>query len=298
MIFGKPFKPMLLQEVEQPFNSYEYLYEVKFDGIRATIHVGPSKFLIFNRYGKDITNFYPELKNIQKTINQNTIFDGEIVLFNNDKPSFSKLLERAHLKNHSKIQYFTKHYPVTFVAFDCLYQNRSLLTLPLQKRKEVLSQYPTNDYFTISPYILTDGQKLFKEITKLHLEGIVAKKLDSPYTIATRSFEWLKIKNFQKNNFYVGGIFEKENNAVASLYLGEYQANELHFVGKVSIGKKQAFYQKVKQSPTRKTSPFQDYQNPQITYLKPTLTCQIAYLERTKNNHLRQPIFKKESKND
>ena len=292
MIFGKPFKPMLLKEVPTPFNSSEYVYELKFDGIRATIHLGPQEFKIFSRSGKDITALYPELQQIPRPHKDHLIFDGEIVAFVQNKPSFAHLEEREHLKDPLKIQYFATHQPVCYIAFDCLYQNRDLTSLTLIKRQEKLHSFPENDYFLISP-TFNDGQKLFRKVVKLNLEGIVAKRLDSPYEVATRSSNWLKIKNLQKSVFYVGGLSEEPQNAVASLYLGEYKDGKLYFVGKVTIGKRQKLYTKLKKLPPRQTSPFSDYHNVGVTYLPPKYQCLVTYLNRTRQNHLREATFKR-----
>ncbi len=294
MKFGKFFAPMLLKEINKPFDSQEYLFEIKFDGIRATMHVGPSTFLIFNRNGKEISNLYPELKSIQTKCKENIIFDGEIVIFDNNRPSFAKLQERTHLKSKEKMAYFQKKYPVTFVAFDCLFKNKDLTAKTLMQRKKILNEFSENDNFFISPYILEKGKKLFQTIQEQDLEGIVAKKINSKYEINNRSENWLKIKNFKEGIFFIGAWKEEKRNAVVSLYLGEYHNNRLFFVGKVAMGKKRSLYSKLLKAKIRKTSPFINYQEENIHYINPKFSCIISYIERTKTNHLRQPIFKTE----
>lgn len=294
MEFGQFFQPMLLEEVEEPFNSSSFLFELKFDGIRAVMHVGPKTFKIFSRNGSELTILHPELKNIQKDFKQNVIFDGEIVLFYKGKPNFSKLQERMHTKDKKRIEYLSKELPVCFIAFDCLYENgKTLINKTLVERKKVLEKYQDTDYFMKVSYIENSGKKLFQNVKKMDFEGIVAKRKDSPYEINTRTENWLKIKNLKKEIFYIGGFIEKKENAVVSLLLGEYKNKKLHFVGKVTMGKKQPMYQKLKKESIKKVSPFCDYENKECFYIKPHLQCEIWYLERTKNNHLRQPVFKK-----
>ena len=92
------FHPMLLKEINKPFNSKDYLFEIKYDGIRVVIFATPKKVTIQTRNKQDITNIFPELQSIKKLIKENTIFDGEIVSFKDGLPSFSKLQERNHLK--------------------------------------------------------------------------------------------------------------------------------------------------------------------------------------------------------
>lgn len=296
MEFGQFFPPMLLEEIEEPFNSSFFLFELKFDGIRAVIHVGPKTFKIFSRNGREITKLYPELKNIQKECKQNIIFDGEIVLFWNGLPNFSKLQERMHTKNKKRIEYFSKEMPVCFMAFDCLYENeKPLVDEPLTKRKKILQKFLDTDYFIKVNYIENTGKKLFESVKKMDFEGIVAKRKDSLYEINTRTENWLKIKNLKKETFYIGGYIEKQENAVVSLLLGEFQNKDFHFVGKVTMGKKQPMYQKLKKEPIKKTSPFCDYKDKdkECRFINPHLSCEIWYLERTIENKLRQPVFKK-----
>lgn len=293
MEFGHFFAPMLLKEIEEPFDSPDFLFELKFDGIRASIHVGANTFKIFSRNGKELTTLYPELKNIQKDCKQNMIFDGEIVLFYNGKPNFLKLQERMHTKNKNKIMYFAREIPVCFMAFDCLYANdKNITNKPLIERKKVLQKFSDSDYFMKVNYIEKEGKKLFSNVKKMDFEGIVAKKKDSLYEINTRTENWLKIKNLKKEIFYIGGYFEKTENAVVSLFLGEYKNKKFHFVGKVTMGKKQAMYQKLKKETIKKTSPFFNYEDKECIYINPHLQCEVWYLERTKENHLRQPVFK------
>lgn len=294
MEFGKFFSPMLLEEVEEPFDSPNFLFELKYDGIRANMHVGPNTFKIFGRSGTEITNLYPELKSIQKEFKQNMIFDGEIVLFSNGKPSFSKLQERMHIKDKKRIEYFSLNMPVCFMAFDYLYENgKSLVEKPLMKRKKILQKYSDTDYFIKVSYIENTGKKLFEKVKEMDFEGIVAKRKDSLYEINTRTENWLKIKNLKKDIFYIGGFIEKKENVVVSLLLGEFQNKDFHFVGKVTMGKKQPMYQKLKKESIKKISPFCDYEDKECFYIKPHLQCEIWYLERTIENKLRQPVFKR-----
>lgn len=296
MEFGKYFEPMLLSEIEKPFDSKEYLFELKFDGIRATIHAGKDTFIIYSRNGKDITNLYPELKEIKKQIKEDMIFDGEIVIFNNKKSDFSKLQERNNLRNTLKIKRLSKEMPVCFIAFDCLYKSKDLTSQSLLERKEVLNMIDDSDYFVKTKSVFNDGKLLFKKIKQLSLEGIVAKKIDSKYEINNRTKDWIKIKNYKIENFYIGGYYDNPKHSMITLYLGEYRENEFYYVGKVMMGKKRLLYNKIIRENIEDKTVFNDYKDNKIKYLKPKITCKIAYQERTKNNHLRHPVFKTEIK--
>ncbi len=292
---NKNWSPMLLQEINKPFNSKDYIFELKFDGQRAIVFASPKEVIIKSRNYHDITYLYPELQSIKNLVNKNVIFDGEIVVFDNDKPSFQKLQERFRLKNKNTIKTYSEKMKVEFVCFDILYEDKDLTNLDLMQRKEILSKYKDNDVFIKNKYIDEKGIDLFKKVVKLDLEGIIAKKKDSKYIINDRNYNWIKIKNLKSENFYICGYNEKKGSNVISLLLGEIKNNKYYFVGKVSMAKKRELYNKIKKLNVKKKSPFIDY-NEEGNYITPKFKCKIKYLERTKSNHLRQPIFINEVK--
>lgn len=283
------FTPMLLKEVDKPFNSSDYLYEIKFDGYRAILFVNKDGITIRSRNKIDITNMYPELKSITKLVKKNTIIDGEIIALENGYPSFSKLSERSRTKDVSKIKYHMKNNPVTFIAFDILYQDKDLTNLSLIERKEILSKIKDNDVFVKSK-IYSDGIKLFKKVGSLNLEGIVAKKKDSLYEINKRTFSWVKIKNNIHESFLIGGYIIKKMSI--SLLLGELKDNKLYYVGNVRLNKNHKLYNKIISMKKTKSS-FINYNKKDAIFIEPKYKCMVKYLERTKTNHLRQPIIEK-----
>ncbi len=290
----KYFEPMLLSEEKKAFDSTDYIFEVKFDGTRALIFIDKSSLVIKNRHGKDITYLYPELQAIKKFIKDKVIFDGEIVSFQDGVPSFQKLQERTHLKNKIKIEYQSKNNPVIFICFDILYQNKDITNLRLMERKKFLSCYDDNEFFMKNKYIENNGKALFNKIKKIGLEGIVAKKKDSKYFIETRSKEWIKIKNWQVASFYIGGYVISDKN-VMSVLLGEIKNRKLYFVGKVVISSKVSLYKKVINSKIKNSSVFENYLIV-ANYIEPKYKCYVEYMERSKNNYLRQPVFREEDK--
>lgn len=246
MNFKTIVKPMLLSEEDYPFDSKEYLYELKFDGIRALIYVSPKVFHIYNRHGKEITYLYPELKDIQKIVKEETVFDGEIVLINKGKPCFWKLQERSHLKDVQKIKWQQEHNPVCFIVFDILYLDGDVTMVPLLRRKKLLDKFLDTEVFIKAKYVLEKGTSLFSKVKKKQMEGIVAKKINSGYEIDTRSSDWIKIKNWQKGIFLVGGYEENKEMNVLKLYLGEYVMDKFLFVGKVSTTLNKKIYKELK----------------------------------------------------
>lgn len=274
--------PMLLKEVDKVFQDNDYLYEIKYDGIRVLIYASSNSIHIITRNKTDVTNVYPELKSIEKLVkNKKVIFDGEIVAFKNNKPSFSELQKRSHLKNKNKIAEMMHTIPVAFIAFDIIYENRELIDLPLIKRKEILAKYPDTEVF-IKTKTYNDGVRLFKQVKRLGLEGIVAKRKDSVYVPNTRLDYWVKIKNFHQEYFYIYG-YQKQS-IKYTLFLGEYENKQFKEVGHVSVTKDNEILECVlKQKKTTKNGSI---------FVSPKYQILVTYMERTNNNHLRQPFIR------
>ena len=159
---------MLLKEEEKVVQDKEFLYEIKFDGIRALIYVSKNSFKILSRKGNDLTNKYPELKKKKKIVGDHqVIFDGEIIATNNGLPSFSLLQQRNRIKK--VIDEIIEEIPVTFIAFDILYDNKNLMSESLLNRKKILEKYNDTNYF-IKSKVYDNGINLFKMIKKVGLE--------------------------------------------------------------------------------------------------------------------------------
>ena len=279
-------KPMLLKEIDKPFNDNKYLYEIKFDGIRAIIHVSNNSLKIISRNGKNMTKLYPELEKIKSIVGNNkVIFDGEIIALDKAKPSFQKLQMRSRLKTINKD--IIEEIPIYFICFDILYENKSLIDLPLIKRKKILNKYSDNDIF-IKTNTYQDGIKLFKSIKKLNLEGIVAKEKNSLYIPNKRVDTWLKIKNIKDDDFYIHGyIFNKEK---YTLFLGEFKNDNLYYVGSVSISSNNPLMNKILKT-KKVNNKFINFKD-NGTFINPINKVTVTYLERTKNNKLRHPTLK------
>lgn len=282
-LWKKEFTPMLLKEVDEVFDDENYLYEVKYDGIRVLVFVSNDSVVIKS----SITKLFPELGCLSKMVNAKVIFDGEIIILDDGRVSFSKLQKRFHLKNKKTIDFLSKTNPVVFMCFDVLYENRDLINLSLLERKEILNNYEDNEVFVKSTYVYGKGSKLFKAIKSLDMEGIVAKKIDSKYLINERSDNWIKIKNYKSDDFLILGYINKEN--VISLVLGELLKGRIVYVGKVSLGKKRSLANKIMNM--KEVKALIDIKDKDVIYVKPNVKCEVKYLERTSNGLLRQPFI-------
>lgn len=288
-MFNKILSPMLLKERDKPFIDDNYIFELKYDGIRTLFYVSPKTFKLITRNGNDLADIYPELKSVQNIVGKHkVIFDGEIVAFKNGKPSFSELQHRNHLKNISKIKLMINEIPVCFVVFDIIYFDKDLTNLTLMERKKILNDFTDTDIF-IKTKMYNDGLKLFKHIKKIGLEGIVAKQKDSKYILGKRVENWVKIKNFKKEYFYVYGVTKLKDKY--ALYLGEYKNKKLIPVGKVSVMPDNDVL-KIVQKQKKVKNIFIDITE-NINFVEPINKILVHYMERTLNNTLRQPFIKR-----
>ena len=285
--------PMLLHEIDEPFNSSKHIYEIKFDGLRALIYINKNEIIIKSRRNIMLNDIYPELLKIKNITKDECILDGEIVLFEDGLPSFSRLQERSRLKNKDKIKYMKNNYPVTFVCFDILYKNKDLTNLELIKRKKILNKFKNNKVFYKSKYFENKGIDLFNFVKEKNLEGIIAKLKNSPYIYNKRTNYWLKIKNYQTKDFYIYGYINEEKNYIITLILGEKIDKEHIFVGKVILGKKSELANTLLNAKKISNKYLLDIKDKNINFIEPIYKITVNYMERTKNNMLRQPFIKK-----
>lgn len=286
-------KPMLLDEKFKPFNDSEYLYEIKFDGIRALIFIENGKIIIKSRNNVILNDTFPELLDIKNISKSKCVFDGEIVLFDGGSPSFSKLQERIRLRNKNKINKFSIENPVNFVCFDILYKDKDLTDFPLIDRKKILDKFKDNSIFVKSKYFLEHGKELFEFVKKENLEGIIAKKKTSKYYYNIRTKDWIKIKNFREEEFCISGFIKTKNDNVISALLSEKINDKYVFVGKILFSNKNKDYEKVINS--KSVNNYLENCDEKAIFIKPFFKIKVYYMERTLNNMLRQPFIKKDN---
>lgn len=284
LINRRDFKPMLLNSIDKPFDSKDYIFEIKYDGIRSLCFINNNKIEFLSRNNNILNNLYPELESIKDNINNNVIFDGEIIALDSmGNPSFTNLQKRSHLKDKNKISNSIKNNPVYYIVFDIIYENKDITNLPLMKRKEILNKYNDSEHFIKTMYVDTNGIKLFKEVKKRNLEGIVAKEKNGLYHINKRTDDFIKIKNIKRDEFIIIGY--KVNIKNISLYLGEGKEN-IKYVGKCSLSLNRREADLIQSMKTGKKILNIDED---IIYLKDKVFCYITYTE--KNNTLRHPVF-------
>ena len=193
-------KPMLAQRGE-PFDSDDFVFEIKWDGIRMLAFVEAHGYRLMNRHGIDTTARYPEFDFLAE-LPPGTVLDGEMVVMLNGKPDFALVQSRDKTRSPLKIRALSQVQPATYIGFDLLYENHlSLLKQPLlarRERLEVLVQRWNCPRLAFSQGLVGKGRALFAQVCQQGLEGIVAKNLTSLYRPGKRGPEWLKIKSATK----------------------------------------------------------------------------------------------------
>lgn len=292
----KNISPMLLNEVKEPFDDEDYIYELKLDGIRCVVYIEPKSVTLQNKRFKDLTEIYPELSGICKCVKKRVILDGELVVLTDGKPDFYAVQKRSLMKNSFRISLAAKKNPVQFVAYDILYfDGKDLTDKPLMARKEKLSSVVKEGYnLSVSRWIEKNGVAFFELAKKENLEGIVAKKKDGLYHIGKRTSDWIKIKVMQDEDLLVLGYQPDEDGKVKDLILGYYdEKGVLKCRGKVYLGiskAEQKIIANFAKKNTVKRPWFDKYKN--VVWLKPQLVGTAHFMHETESGGMRQPVWK------
>lgn len=292
----KKISPMLLNEVKEPFDDDDYIYELKLDGIRCVAYVEPKSVTLQNKRFKDVTGIYPELTDICKCVKKRVILDGELVVLTDGKPDFYALQKRSLMGDKFRISLAAKNNPVQFVAYDILYfDGKALTDRPLMERKEYLSKAVTEGHnLSLSRWIEKNGVAFFELAKKESLEGIVAKKKDGLYHIGKRTSEWIKIKVMQDEDLLVLGYQPDEDGKVKDLILGYYdERGVLKCRGKVYFGVSKAEQKIIAEFAKKNTVKrpwFDKYKN--VVWLKPQLVGTAHFMHETESGGMRQPVWK------
>jgi len=193
----KIIKPMLAQTAQGPFDSEDHLFEIKWDGIRCVAFVETGVLRLQSRQGIEMTRQFPELSSLRR-LPSGTVLDGELVVLKGGKPCFCEMQRRTHLQSRPLINLVSDSAPVTYMVFDLLYlHGKSVMTVPLAARRESLGGLLCPLFLAgvlVPEGIQGNGREFFRQIVRQGLEGIVAKRLDSPYLPGRRSPAWRKLK--------------------------------------------------------------------------------------------------------
>lgn len=294
----RAYRAMLARLGDQTYLSKQgYIYEPKLDGIRALCFVR-KKLVFINRNDITITNRYPEFQFRKNIKADSCVLDGEIIVYNKrGKIDFQLALKRDQVSNPLLIEERSSQYPATFVVFDILMLNgKSLLKTPLLERKKILKRVvKEGDHLELLAWT-PEGKKLWREIKRRKMEGVIAKKEDGLYYPGARPYEWIKIKSTKDIDCVIIG-FSQKRRTISALALAVYnEEGKLQYVGKVGTGfsfeDEEEIYKKLSKITVKKVPVEKIAKVPaEIQWVKPKYIAEIKYLELTKNKHLRAPVF-------
>jgi len=288
MMLFTQVKPMLLTSQNEAFDDDDFIFEPKWDGWRIIIHKQGDRIEAYTKNGVCVTEQFPELQQVVKSIHTNTaVIDCEGVSIKDRRPNFDDFSYRGRLRVQSKIQNAIKKYPATFIPFDVLYTNKDHTNEPLMNRKSRLEEMITpNEFFMPTMSVIGKGRQLKQLTIEKDLEGIVAKRKESKYLTNTRSIDWIKIKNYKLIDTVILGYRTLPH---FQLVVG------VHFrtvpnkpVATVECGikpeEREAFLTIAKPLHLNKEKLTQ--------WIEPRLCCRIQYQDRTDTHHLRNTSFK------
>jgi DNA ligase D-like protein (predicted ligase) len=297
-------KPMLCTLVAEPFDNADWIFEPKFDGLRILgLFDGRALTLLSRNQASQNFQFPDIVDALEEGLTQPAIVDGEVVCFDErGQSSFRSLQQRFHLTNAREVQARMNRYPAFLYLFDLVYVERYDVTiLPLTKRKELLGQaVKWSDRIRATEFHREHGKRLFHQACKEGSEGIIGKRLDSPY-IQGRSSSWVKIKCIGRQEFVIGGFTEPQRSRVGlgALLVGYYSDDRqrLNYAGKVGTGYTHEVLRDLRKQLDKlhqSRSSFDEGSPPrgeQVHWVKPELVAEIAFAEWTQNGLLRQPRF-------
>ncbi len=284
----KNISPMLIAQMQEPFDDPDWIYELKLDGCRCIAYLEQDRTILRNKRNMELLPRFPELQNIHKQVRDRCVLDGELVVMVNGVPDFYELHKRTMLTNRTRIELEATRLPASFVAYDCLQEgDRVLLDMPLIDRKKILQEFVCeNERIAVSRYIPEKGTELFKLTVDKQLEGVVAKRADSLYHQGKRTKDWIKFKRMADREFIICGY---EVGKAISLILGEYKDGELSYAGMVTWGVRREILKVL----TKGSCPFNEAiaSDKNVVWCKPEKICTVEYMPNTLDA-LRQPVFK------
>src|SRR5256714_611233 len=300
-------EPMKARLVDEPPTHGNWLYELKFDGIRAIAIKDGKKVSLISRNGNKLDKRFPEISEAVKDLPvQECVIDGEAVALDEDGRSSFQLLQALEMEGRKA--------PLRFYVFDLLQLNaKSLLELPVEQRKQVLAKVceSVGDPIRYSGEISGDVKSLLVEVKRRGLEGLIGKQRGSNYEPGRRSGAWIKLKSVNEQEFVIGGYTPPAGSRkhFGAVVVGYYQNGKLKFAGKVGTGfteKSLSMLYKKFRAEERKDCPFVDLPSKsagqwsqgitpsmmkKMHWVNPKFVSQIKFAEWTRDGKLRQPVF-------
>ena len=300
-------EPMKAKLVAKPPATGDWIYELKFDGIRLIGIKRDEKVSLLSRNQNELTERFPEIVEAIRILPvRECVIDGEVVALDEEGRSSFQLLQAREMEGRRS--------PVYFYAFDLLQiDGKNLLSLPLEARKSVLEKLcaGSGDPIRYSGAIGGDAEQLLGEVKRRGLEGIIGKQRNSVYEPGRRSGAWIKLKCVSEQEFVIGGYTPPQGSRkyFGAILVGYYENKKLVFAGKVGTGftaKSLSMLYKKFQKDARGDCPFIDLPSKQngqwvqditpsmmrkMRWVNPVFVCEIKFAEWTRDKKLRAPVF-------
>ncbi|HUR85164.1 MAG TPA: DNA ligase D [Solirubrobacteraceae bacterium] len=298
--------PMLAKAGKLPPDDERWAYEIKWDGVRALAYSEPGRIRFESRNQNDISVAYPELKALNRALSSHhAILDGEVVSFEESdshppRPSFGRLQSRMHVRSESQAKRLAKEAPVVYIVFDLLWlDGHSLMELPYAERRARLKELGLDGPNWQTPdHVTGDGAAVLEASLASGLEGIMAKRLDSPYEPGRRSSCWVKVKNVRREDVVVGGWLPGEGrrrDRIGALLVGVEEDGRLRYSGRVGTGFTERELDRLRGELTeREDSPFTAGPKPprSAVFVEPNRVAEVEFTEWTGDGMLRHPSYK------
>jgi bifunctional non-homologous end joining protein LigD len=296
-------RPMLAGVEDEPFRRRNWLFELKYDGVRALAEKRGERVRIFARSGAERTAQYAEVANALRHLPlEDAILDGEIVAIDAlGRSSFERIQRRFTPSDPETVARARREVPVVFYAFDLLaVAGHDLRELPLSARKDLLARLaPRTGFIRFADHVEEDGVGLFAAAQQRGLEGIVAKRADSKYEAGRRTRSWLKLKVPHTRALVIAGALPGKGSrgAIGSLLLAGRRGGEWVYLGNVGSGlraEQLAALDAALAARRVERPPFAGGPSPWprgVRFARPELVCEVRFSEVTSSGLLRHPVF-------
>ena len=275
---------------DAPFSDPGWIFERKLDGIRCLAHRDGGPVRLLSRTDRDMTGQFPEVAEaLASEPATDFVVDGEVVAFSGGVTSFQRLQRRGK-----------ERVSVFLYVFDLLrLEGRDVRDLPLRERKALLRKsFRFGGPVRMSPHRNERGEELFREACRQGLEGLIAKRADSPYRSGARSHDWLKLKCHAEQELVIGGFTAPQGSRTdfGALLVGYHEDGRLEYAGKVGTGFGAATLKELGgrlRELEREASPFSHvHPIPRGTHwVEPELVAQVGFAEWTRDGRLRHPRY-------
>ncbi|HZO50929.1 MAG TPA: ATP-dependent DNA ligase [Gaiellaceae bacterium] len=281
-----PFEPMLAKLVRKLPEGDGWQFEPKWDGFRGLLENLSGELRLWSRNGRPLLRYFPELRPLGELLPPRSALDGEIVVERDGTLDFDAMQTRLH-PAESRIRKLAAEIPARFVVFDALlWQDRTVWPEPLAQRRAELERLATG--FTLSPASADRDEALawLERFESAGLDGVVAKRLDSPYRPGSREAV-VKVKPEKTADCVVVGLrFQHGRSRIATLLLGIYgPGGELDYVGSAAVAPARHADIAERVLPLLRDAPERRFSEPnrwgtgelEEAAVRPELVCEVRY---------------------